>query len=210
MASPSNEDLIHPTGDTAVTQHDITELIKSIRGVTEKLLPDVLKETQRSNKLATRNQLILRIIGIFILLVVALMGGAAYSLWALALEVQNTQAEVAGCGDKLDMVGRRSVETNDAVTRVAENSDAVASAKALEPKVELVPELDPVKARQAPLKVRVTQPRVKGLPSVPALKPSANVVVEAPISVKDVQIVPAPSTTPSLSPSSGPAPKETP
>lgn len=202
-----------PDSDAPPARRDMKDLIGAVRGVTKKLLPDVLTEVKASNALARGNQLVLRILGIFLALVITLLAGCVWALWELSMQVRVTQYEVAGCGDKLDEVKERSKETAEDVEEVKTKAEELAVETAKQPKVEIVPEQDPVKARRAPLKVRVTQPHPVPRPAPappftmtpppPPAPPASDVVIEAPIFVKDAEVVP--SSGPADAP---PAPQE--
>ena len=115
----SEEHTRHTLADeeTKPTVHvdELRQLVTAVRGVTQQLLPNVLVEVKASNRLATRNQLVLRVLGIFIALLLLLMGGCIVALWHLTIEMRVTQLELDVATDQLDEMRRSQEKATDAV-----------------------------------------------------------------------------------------------
>lgn len=107
-----------------------------------------------------------------IFLVAALTG----ALVVVVLRLQGVQKSMISLAGKMNATERKVEEVKQKQTQEAERKERIE--KDTSAKVELVPETDPVKARKAPIKVRIsaTHPEVDATAPVPA--PSA---VEVPV-----------------------------
>lgn len=147
------------------------------------------KLTRESNELARSNSKMLRVVilmFIFAVLVLLVTGGLAYLIFKDVVVVEHNMGKSIARQDQLVRDVKELVEGQKKTDEKLDDAKEVLDSK---PTVELVPEPDPEKAKDNPLKVRITPGRAKGADSQdpPAPAPTA---VEVPLPVKSVKAVP--------------------
>lgn len=148
-------------------KRDVKELIESLREMTksEGLLARLVIAVKASNDLAKGNNLRLRLLSFGLVACIVILVGVSLAMWRTAVKLEENRQLTAQAIEDLKRTDRK-------VDDVKENQEEAVKAEAEKPKLELVPETDPEKAKVAPIKVRISAPQE---PSVPASdKPAPN------------------------------------
>jgi hypothetical protein len=136
------------------------------------LLVRTVEGVKYSNYLAKRNNLHLRIVSYILAVCVLGLVAVVAMLWVL---LNDTKASLAEALDHLNSLSTKVESTSDKVEEVKESTEEIKQTQADQPKLELVPEPDPKKARDTPIKVRITPAKKDGE------KPAATVEVPLPV-----------------------------
>lgn len=147
------------------------------------------KLTRESNELARSNSRMLRyviLLFVFAVLVLLVTGGLAYLIFKDVVVVEQNMGKSIAKQDQMIEDVKKLVEGQKRTGEKLDDAKEVLDSK---PTVELVPEEDPEKAKDNPLKVRIVparSPKKGDKPSPPTPTPTA---VEVPLPVKDAQAV---------------------
>lgn len=157
-----------------IRRRDLLELGTSFR---ESLTPlkDLVEYMRRQVASVDRLQSWL-----FVLVGLATVGMVLHFMALMA--VYNTSRDLEQTVNKIDQLEQRVNNVNTSANRAASAAEAaqkdtraIASAQASAPLVELIPEPDPVRARSAPVILRVSSPKAVGASSA---APAASVTVQ--------------------------------
>jgi cytoskeletal protein RodZ len=143
------------------------------------LLVQTVKHVKESNALTKTNAVHLRVLSYILAVCVAVLIGVVSVLWLL---LHDTKAHLTSTLDRIDQLSRSVQVNTDKVDAVKVSTDEIKQTQDNQPTVELVPEPDPVKAKDAPIKVRITPPKDDKSSAPPAP------TVEVPIPVKDAKM----------------------
>ncbi len=156
------------------------QLVAQVRRLTcsDGLMAQTIKHVKASNELAQHNNWWIRVVLILfigaLVLIIAVFGLALTTLRDMArLERQLHDTTL-----KLDAMASE-------VSHVKESTDKADEEREGQTRVELVPEGDPAKAAEAPIKVRISSP---ASPTGKEHPDAANAAVEVPLPVKDVVV----------------------
>lgn len=151
------------------------------------------KLTRESNELARSNSKMLRaviLMFIFAVLVLLVTGGLAYLIFKDVVVVEQNMGKSVAKQDQMIEDVKKLVEGQKRTGEKLDDAKEVLDSK---PTVELVPEEDPVKAKDAPLKVRIVPAKTPNKKPAAGDKPEppvpATTAVEVPLPVKDAQAV---------------------
>lgn len=129
------------------------ELIESVRALTgsEGVMIRLVLAVKTSNDLAKGNAQHLKWVSTGLILCTLLLIGVSVTLWNTVKQLEATYELSEEAIKKLD-------KTDQKVEDVKEQQKEAKEAEAEKPKVEIVPETDPEKAKVAPIKVRIIAP----------------------------------------------------
>jgi hypothetical protein len=144
------------------------------------ILIQTVQYVKASNTLTRSNNKMLRTVNLFLFTFVLLFALLLTLMWKSAQDIRSTQNSQADTVKQLeDVIGRLS-QLQSKLDAVKSDTKNIKDEQLAQPRVELVPEPDPVKAREAPVKVRITPPPPSG-----AEPPSPT--VEVPILKQDMK-----------------------
>ena len=141
------------------------------------ILIQTVRYVKASNTLTRSNYKMLRRVNLFLFTFLLLLALLLTLMWKSAQDIRATQNSLADTVHQLEDVVSRLNQLQSKLDAVKSDTKNIKDEQQAQPKVELVPEPDPMKAKEAPLKVRITQPAN----SHEAPSPT----VEVPIPVKD-------------------------
>ncbi len=180
----------HTPGDTdPPTRDEMRSFVAQLKDLTDDngLLVRLLLNVRQSNEFMRDNQRLLRVIAVGLLLCTVGIGTTVITLFVVSGRLSEVRDVVATSKVNIQDVQKQTEKTDKAVAEVKEQTQEPAT------KVELVPEMDPKKAKRAPIKVRITpKPPVSasaGASAAPA--PSAvEVPLPSPIQAQPVPAAP--------------------
>lgn len=149
------------------------------------LMAQVIEHVKGSNELARHNNKWLRgVAGLFVVCLTLVFG--------VLLVVAKTMSDVKVVGQRLNIavtnieaLADRLSTTERKLQQVKESTDKADVDRESQPRIELVAERDPNKARAAPIRVRITPPAFLPESSGSSPVPTQS-AVEVPLPVKDV------------------------
>lgn len=140
------------------------------------LLVQTVRYVKESNALTKRNAVHLRVLSYILAVCVVALIGVVAVLWLL---LHDTKDHLTSTLDRIDQLSKSVQVNTDKVDAVKVSTDEIKQTQDSQPKVELVPEPDPVKAKDAPIKVRISPPKDNKSAEPPAP------TVEVPLPVKE-------------------------
>jgi hypothetical protein len=169
-------------------------VVEGLRKLTkeEGLMEQLVCEVKRSNSLALRNNKWQKTLAYLFALAVLILLAVGILAWEIFGNVTVVE------GNMGRSIREQRELTKDVKALVAqqkktdEKLDDAKEALDEKPTIELVPEKDPEKAKDAPLKVRIVPPKAskKDKPDDPHPPAPTQTAVEVPLPVKDVKAVP--------------------
>lgn len=197
--SPSSPKSPYRDSDCPFARNGIVEGLKQLTGEGGLLERAVLEQkkgnklTRESNELAKSNSKMLRLVIILFLgcvLLLLAVGGLAYLIFEDVVTVeQNMGKSISRQEELVGDVKKLMAQAKKTDTKLDDAKEALEA----RPSVELVPEDDPEKAKDAPLKVRIIPPKNPKGPG-PGEKPEhppapTQTAVEVPLPVKGAKAV---------------------
>jgi predicted MPP superfamily phosphohydrolase len=142
----------------------------------------VIEQAKASNDLARRNNTQLRVVIGLLALYGAVLVVVAISGIHIVNDLVVMERRLDGTVGQINDLATQMRDTEKKVDSVKSDTDTIREDRETQPRVELVEEQDPDKAKEAPLKVRIMPPSVKRAP-----KPHDSAGIDVPLS-KDVVI----------------------
>jgi hypothetical protein len=99
--------------------------------------------------------------------VLCLVYNVANKVEEQSLRMGSIQSQLNSTVDKVQLLSRTTKETNDSVSAAEERART-------QPTVQLLPELDPEKAKRAPMKLRIETPSEESSPKAPSAPPAGS------------------------------------
>jgi preprotein translocase subunit SecG len=143
------------------------------------LLLQTVQYVKTSNSLARSNNVSLRRVNLILFTFMLLLALLLAMGWKSLQDVRAAHDRLESTTRQLDDVVSRLGQVQVNLDMVKKDTKNIKDEQQAQPKVELVPEPDPAKAKDAPIKVRIT-------PAVPSGKEAPSPTVEVPLPVKDV------------------------
>ena len=120
------------------------------------LLVQTVRYVKESNALTKRNAVHLRVLSYILALCLVALIGVVATLW---LVLHDTKEHLASTLGQIDQLSKSVQSTTDKVDEVKVSTDEIKQTQDSQPRVELVPESDPAKAKEAPVRVRIRPPK---------------------------------------------------
>lgn len=150
------------------------------------LMEQVIQQAKASNALAKHNNKCLRIaIGLFVFAIV-LMAIVIVMVAKTLNDVAVVESRLNTAAKSIDDNSRRLSSAEGTLKDIKSSTDKADEDRESQPKIQLVPEEDPRKAVDAPIKVRIVPPPAP----TETVTPSISATVEVPLPVKDAVTVP--------------------
>ncbi len=140
------------------------------------ILVQTVRYVKASNTLTRSSYRMLRRVNLFLFTFLLVLALLLTLVWKLTQSVRVTQDSLADTVHQLEDVIDRLNQLQSKLDAVKLDTKNIKDEQQTQPKVELVPEPDPAKAKDAPLKVRITPPANSHEPPAPA--------VEVPLPIK--------------------------
>lgn len=166
-------------------------VVEGIRKLTkdEGLMHQLVEQVRRSNKLAEHNNKWLRVVAYLFALAVLLLLVVGLLAWEIFGDVVTVEHSLSEAVTDVKQVVRdqknllqQQKKTDDKVDELKDDQDEKS-------KVELVPEDDPEKAKDHPIKVRIITPKRPEESDGGVPPTTTQTAVEVPLPVKDVKKV---------------------
>jgi hypothetical protein len=150
------------------------------------LLVQTVQHVKASNNMVRQNSKRLHWMGMLLFMYLLPLGILLLFVSRSATDIQHADETLRGTVRQLEEVTASLVELQSSLADVKKDTTNIKDEQLSQPKVELIPEPDPVKAKTAPIKVRITPPPSSGhSPPAPSMD-----TVEVPIPARDT--MPAP------------------
>jgi preprotein translocase subunit SecG len=136
------------------------------------ILIQTVRYVKASNTLTRSNYTMLRRVNLFLFTFLLLLALLLTLMWKSAQDIRSTQNSLADTVHQLEDVIGRLNQLQSKLDAVKSDTKNIKDEQQAQPKVELVPEPDPAKAKDAPLKVRITPPTSSQEPPAPTVEVS--------------------------------------
>ncbi len=156
----------------AIRRQDLVDLGSSFLQAMEPLR-DIVKHMRGQVANIDRLQRWLFTITALLVIALVLLVGNMLRTSATANVLQRTAAQLDVLEQRISAVNKTTIRAATASEAVQRDAMALVVAQESEPTVELSPEPDPVKARTAPLRIRVLPPKISKKEVAPVLKAAA-------------------------------------
>ncbi len=162
-------------------QDKLVGQVKKLTGE-DGLLRQVIEQAKASNELARKNNKQLRVVIGLLALYGAVLVVVAASGVHIVNDFVDLERRLDGTVTQMDDLATQMRDTEKKVDSVKKDTDTIREDRETQPRVELVEEQDPAKAKDAPIKVRIMPPSVKRAP-----KPHDSAGIDVPLT-KDTVI----------------------
>lgn len=141
-------------------------------------MEQTIRHVKASNEMAKHNNLWIRVVTALFVVALILIAAVFGLAWKTLEDMSKLERQLSATTIKLDTVASE-------LQKVKESTDAADVDREGQTRIELVPEPDPKKALEAPIKVRISPPVVPATSEHPAATGGS---VEVPLPVKDVVV----------------------
>lgn len=163
----------------------VGDLVTQVRKLTcaDGLMEQTVRHVKESNSLAQYNNKWLRAV-IYLFLVALILTTFNVALaWVTLNNVTEVELRLSRAVSLIDDLSKRLVVTEEKLQQVKETTDKAEEVREQQPKIEIIKESNPAKAKESPIKVRITPP-VSSMNTKEGGNLGQQAIVEVPLSMQ--------------------------